>query len=173
LGLPQAEAMVECIRDELKKVDPLRAEGYQKRAADYIVQLQKLHQEGRDRLAGKKEHSLVSFHNSLHYFAKSFGLSIAGVIQTRPGASGDPGTLGDLLKICKEKGVRIIATEPQFRQTAAAQTLLKEMQLRGVPDAQIIEIDTLETVSPEETLDTGWYVRRLRANLDTLAAELR
>jgi ABC-type Zn uptake system ZnuABC Zn-binding protein ZnuA len=173
LGLPQAEAMVECICDELEKVDAARGETYRQRTEAYILQLQKLHQEGKEKMAGKKERSLVSFHNSLHYFAKSFGLSIAGVIQTRPGAAGDPGALGDLLKICKEKGVRIIAVEPQFRQTGAAQTLLKELKLRGVPDAQILEIDTLETVSAGDTLDPGWYVRRMRANIDTLARELR
>jgi ABC-type Zn uptake system ZnuABC Zn-binding protein ZnuA len=173
LGLPQVEHMVEVIRDELVQVDPLHAPAYAQRAQEYITRLKKLHAAGKASLAGKKERSLVTFHESLHYFAKSFDLTIAGVIQARPGIEADPATFDTLLRTCKDKGVRLIATEPQFRQKGAAQTLLSELRRRGLPDAEIIEIDTLETVSDGDVLDRDWYVKKMQANLDTLIRALR
>ncbi len=173
LGIPQALGMVEVIRDELKKVDPARADAYDRRAADYAARLKKLHEEGKALLAGKKERGLIANHDSLHYFAKSFDLTIAGVIQIQAGTDADPGALAELIKTCQEKKVRVIAIEPQFKQRGAAETLVKELKRRGVPDAVAVEIDPLETVTGDDVLDRAWYEKRVRANLETLAEALR
>jgi ABC-type Zn uptake system ZnuABC Zn-binding protein ZnuA len=170
LGIPQAIRMVEIIRDELKKVDAGHAAEYDRRAAEYVKELKDLHEYGKKALAGKKERSLVTNHESLHYFAKSFDLDIVDVIQVRPGA--DPGSLTDLIKTCQEKKVRVIATEPQF-QRGTAETLQEELRRRGLSDAVIINLDPLETVLEGDTVDRGWYVRKMKQNLDTLAGTLK
>jgi ABC-type Zn uptake system ZnuABC Zn-binding protein ZnuA len=77
-----------------------------------------------------------------------------------------------LVQTCKEQGVRVIATEPQFR-AKTAETLLAELKRKGMTDVEIIELDPLETVTPDETLDRGWYERRMRANIDNLGNALR
>ncbi|HEY7423138.1 MAG TPA: metal ABC transporter substrate-binding protein, partial [Gemmataceae bacterium] len=74
LGIPQAIAMVEIIRDELKKVDPTHQADYDKNAADYIETLQKLHADGKAKLKDKKNRKIIAFHESLGYFADSFDL---------------------------------------------------------------------------------------------------
>jgi ABC-type Zn uptake system ZnuABC Zn-binding protein ZnuA len=173
LGIPQAIAMVEVIRDRLKEVDPNRAADYDRRAAEYVKELKELHEHGKSALANKKERGLVTFHESMRYFADSFGLTIAGVVQSHPGAEADASTQAELLKSCKEKGVRVIATEPQFTQKGAASTLLEQLHRKGVEDAVMIELDPLETVSSGEAVDAGWYARKMKANLDTLAKTLR
>jgi len=164
--------MVEVIRDELKEEDPGRASAYDRRAGEYLKELKDLHEYGRKALAGKKERSLVTNHDSLHYFTRSFGLTVAGVVQVRAGTDVDPAALARLLETCKEKGVRVVATEPQF-QKSAAETLVNELRRKGVADAALIELDPLETVSGGDTLDREWYVRKMRANIDALAKVLR
>ncbi len=172
-GIPQAVAMVEIIRDELKRVDPARAKDYDRRAAAYIRELRSLLEEGKALVAGKKERDLVTFHDSLRYFAGAFGLNVAGVVQPRPGVDADAATLAELLKLSKEKGVRVLACEPQYRQRGAAESLLGMLKEKGVPDAVMIDLDPLETVNEGDTLDRGWYVRKMRQNLDTLRRTLR
>jgi ABC-type Zn uptake system ZnuABC Zn-binding protein ZnuA len=171
LGVPQAVAMVEVIRDELKKVDPSRAADYDRRAADYVARLEKLHREGKAELAGKKNRRIVTAHESLHYFAESFDIDVVGAIQLTPGQDPDAQTLDRLARTCQEKDVHVIATEPQFRQRGAAETLQQNLRRKGV-DVELIELDPLETLSADDKLDAGWYERRLRANLDTLKKAL-
>ncbi len=172
LGMPQAQAMVNVIRDELKETDQKHAADYDRRAADYIEKLKKLHADGKKALADKKNRKIVTTHDSLHYFAESFGIDIAGVIQLQPGTEPDAATLQKLVQMCKDQGVRVIATEPQYRQKTA-ETLLSELRRKGMTDAEVIELDPLETVSAGDTLDRGWYERRMRANIDELNKALR
>jgi ABC-type Zn uptake system ZnuABC Zn-binding protein ZnuA len=172
LGIPEAVLMVECIRDELKKVDPARAEKYDQRAAAYIQKLKDLHEEGRQKLQDKKERSLIAFHDYLFYFARSFDLRMAGHITPRAGVSADQHKLTELSKLCKNEGIRVITSEPQYDKSQA-QTLLNSMRLNGVTDPEIVVVDPLETVAAGEPLDAGWYERKMRENLDNLAKVLK
>lgn len=173
LGIPQAKAMVEVIRDELKKANPAGTADYDRRAADFQGRLDRLLDEGRALLKGKKDRSLVTNHDSLHYFARSFDLKVAGVIQLQAGTDVDSAGLARLIETCKEQQVRVIATEPQFQQRGTAARVREELQRRGVNDPVIIEIDPLETASEEELRDPSWYEKKMRANLEALAGALR
>jgi ABC-type Zn uptake system ZnuABC Zn-binding protein ZnuA len=175
LGIPQAKVMIEVIRDELKKADPVHSSDYDRRAADYIAKLDKLHEDGKAALKDKKNRKIVSSHDSLHYFAKSFDLEVADVIELQPGSDLTQATLADLVKNCKEEGVRVIATEPQYHDKGQkqAQDLVTELKRKGVPEVEIITVDPLETLTEGEKLDAGWYERRTRANLDELKKALK
>jgi zinc transport system substrate-binding protein len=175
LGIPQAIRMVEIIRDELKKVDSARSADYDRRASEYIDRLKKLEADGKEMLKDKKNRSIVTTHDSCHYFAASFGLAVEGVLEATPGNEGDAVALKELITKCVKQNVRVIATEPKFAtQEGAAKALLKDLHGRGVTDAQIIELDPLETVTgSDKTADAGWYERGMRKNLEALAKALQ
>jgi ABC-type Zn uptake system ZnuABC Zn-binding protein ZnuA len=160
--------MTEKIRDEFKARDAAHAAGYDQRAAEYIGKLKKLKANGLDMLKDKKDRNLVTFHESLNYFARSFDLKIAGVVQKKPGVEPNTAEIAELVKLCGEKKVRLIAVEPQYGG-GSAETILKEM--RGsrakLADAALVEIDPLETVSPS-ALTADWYEKKMRANLEAL-----
>jgi ABC-type Zn uptake system ZnuABC Zn-binding protein ZnuA len=168
LGVPQAVALVGRIRDVLKEQDKLHAAGFDKRAADYTAELRKLQDYGRKALAGKKNKKLVATHDSLRYFCKSFGLELVGSIQPQAGVEADAGQLRELTKLCQKEHVRVIATEPQFSR-ATAETLGRQLRSRGL-QVRIVEVDPLETADPP--LEPGYYVRKMRENLDNLAKSL-
>jgi ABC-type Zn uptake system ZnuABC Zn-binding protein ZnuA len=165
---------VEAIRDAFKEVDPDHAALYDERAAAYIERLRQLVSEGRRLLGNKHDRQLVTFHESLAYFARTFQLNIVGVVQKNPGVEPNDRQLKKLISLCadEKRPVRVISVEPQYSNSHSGHQLVKELQRRGVPDPVLVEIDTLET-APLEDLTADWYERRMRANLQALAQALR
>jgi zinc transport system substrate-binding protein len=178
LGLEQAERMVKEIADELSRVAPDRAETFKANAVAYCKKLEDLQKEGEKELTGKSSRRIITQHDSLHYFARSFGLEIAGVLQK---AAGDEPTSQDYIDLYKmvEKSrkdggnqvIRVIAVEPQYPKNTSAATL-KDMVEKGA--LKLVEIDPLETADPQELKSEGaeWYLKRMRTNLNALAADL-
>lgn len=174
LGIPQAIAMVERIRDELKQVDPVHAADYETNAAAYVEKLKKLHQDGKKLLAGKKDRKLITFHESLGYFASkdSFDLNVVDVIMAGPGDEPTSPRLARLVDKVKSEKVRVLAVEPQYPQGTSAHVLLTELKKKGAEDVTLVEIDPLETATQTELQDPDWYLRKMRQNLEKLAGAL-
>jgi zinc transport system substrate-binding protein len=172
LGIDQAVKMVEAIRDELARRDPAHADGYAKRAAAYSAKLQKLKADGVAMLKEKTERQFISFHESLNYFAKNFGLRLPEVIQTNPGQEPTQKELKQLLERCEKKGIRVIAIEPQYGAGTSAKAVADALKAKGLADVQLIVIDPLET-AVESEFNADWYETKMRANLEALAKALK
>jgi len=178
LGIPQAIALVEIIRDELKKADPHHEADYAKNASRYIQKLHDLHAYGQERLKDKQNRKIITFHESLGYFADSFAVDIVGVLEKIPGAeAGQPDTVR-LAKECQEKDVRVIAVEPQYPIETSAQRLRETLKGRN-REIVFVEIDPLETAEindlkedMKELSSLEWYDQKMRQNLDNLAKGL-
>jgi zinc transport system substrate-binding protein len=171
LGIEQAIRMVETIRDAFKKADSAHAEGYDRRAAEYIEKLKQLQVEGKKLLEGKTNRKLIASHESLRYFCKSFDLDLVDSIQPRPGVEADGGKMAELVKACKEKDVKVIAFEPQYKKNNA-QTLADTMANTHKLEVSVIEIDPLET-APAADLNADYYFTVMRRNLETLAKHMK
>lgn len=172
LGLAHAVTYANGIRDELKALDPAHAAGYDARAASTVAALEKLKADGVAAFKPKKEKRFVSFHESLTYFALTFDLEIAAVIQPDPGSEPTAAMMEKLVKTCVEEKVRVIAVEPQFSASQSAERLKDELTRRGLKDVVLVVVDPLETADPTE-LNAGWYEAKMRANIDALAAALK
>jgi ABC-type Zn uptake system ZnuABC Zn-binding protein ZnuA len=169
LGIEQAKRMVQTICKELSDLDPDHKKDFEKRAADFQAELDNLHKYGKDALANKKNRKLITQHESLDYFAKSFDLDIVGSIQPKAGSEPSEQEKAQLVKECKEKDVKVIAFEPQYMDKQA-KTIKSELENKGVKGVQIIELDPLETAPPDLTAD--YYITRMRQNLDELKKAL-
>ena len=174
LGIPQAILMVEAIRDDLKKAHPDRAKVYDANAAAYLKKLQEIQAHGDKAFADVKleDRKFIAFHDSMQYFAKAFKLEVAGVVEIEPGTPPTSQQFDELLKICKEKNVRVIVSEPHFDRDNAAQRLRDRLEKSGVSGVEIVEIDPLETAVPAE-LNAAYYEKVMRQNIDNLAAKLK
>jgi zinc transport system substrate-binding protein len=170
LGIPQTVNLVEQIRDRLKEADAPHAGDYDKNAAAFIERLKKLQAEGKAALAKKKDRRLISFHESLEYFADSFGLEVVASVQRTPGENPDPKTLQDLIALIEKDKVKVLAVEPQYESDKAVQAITGELKKQNA-ELTILVIDPLETAQEKE-LDAGWYERKMRENLDTLEKNL-
>jgi ABC-type Zn uptake system ZnuABC Zn-binding protein ZnuA len=165
---------VEIIRDELKAADPGRAAGYERRAAEYITRLQKLKSDGLALLKDKKDRRLVSFHDSLTYFARAYDLNVVGVVENVPGSEPSDPHFKELIALCADdrSPVRVITVEPQYGNSSAGGELIKILKRHNVPDPVLVEIDPLETVPPDQ-LKPEWYEAKMRANLEALSRALK
>jgi zinc transport system substrate-binding protein len=173
LGLPEAILMVNYIRDRLKEADPTHAKGYDERSRLYTAKLQKLWEDGKNQLKDKKERKLISFHDSLHYFARSFDLQVLESIQPLPGEDPSSARLQKLFKLCQEQKVRVIAVEPNQMGKSGAKALVAELnKTKGIDNAEIIEIDVLESATADH-LTPAYYEERMRENIAKLAKALQ
>jgi zinc transport system substrate-binding protein len=172
LGIDQAIKMVEAIRDELSKRDSVHAANYARRADAYTAKLAKLKSDGVAMLKDKAERQFISFHESLNYFAKNFGLRLPEVIQTNPGQEPTQKELKQLLERCEKKGIRVIAIEPQYGAGTSAKAVADALRTKGLADVQLIVIDPLET-AVESEFNADWYETKMRANLEALAKALK
>jgi zinc transport system substrate-binding protein len=172
LGIPEVIEMVRAIRDELKKIDPPHASGYDERAEKFIKELNQLREDGLKYLEGK-EIKVVSFHGALSYFARSFHLNVIDSLQSTAGLDPSMADRTALVKECVDKGVNLIATEPQFPQSRRmAENLVEQIQSLGKPAPKIISIDPLETADAQD-LDAGWYIRKMRENIQQVADAMK
>lgn len=180
LGIPEAEAMVKCIRDQLMEADPAHATGYHARAQDLLGRLKELQVQGSVQLGTKAEKvglqgniRIISFHDSLNYFARTFNITIAETIEIQPGSEPSGPHLKKLVDLCKDEDIRLIAVEPQYPQNTAAQIILKELKKEGV-DAKFVVIDPMETAEEADLAKdpAGWYLKVMKANLDNLTNAL-
>jgi ABC-type Zn uptake system ZnuABC Zn-binding protein ZnuA len=170
LGIPEACKMVETIRDTLSTKSPEQAKVYAANAAAYIERLKKLHEDGKKALADVKpeDRKIIAFHDSLRYFARSFDLEVAGVVEDVPGVAASIQRMQQLIDICKQKKVRIIVSEPGFDLTGEAKRLQDNLRDIGV---EIVEIDPLETALLKD-LGPDYYEKVMRQNIERLAAKM-
>lgn len=171
LGVDHAIAFVGQIRDELKAVDPNHTAGYESRAAATVEKLHQLKTDGLALLKDKKDRNIITFHESLTYFAETFDLNIVDVIQKQPGREPTSKDLDKLIAACVEHKVRVIAVEPQYSSQSSAGRIIEELKRRGIENPVLVEIDPLETANPGD-LSPNWYETRMRQNLRNLAEAL-
>src|SRR5581483_4219458 len=82
LGIPEAVILADGIRDELAQLDPAHADGYRRRAAALADRLHRLQADGTAALAAKHEKArLLTHHDALRYFARSFGAEVVDAIE--------------------------------------------------------------------------------------------
>jgi zinc/manganese transport system substrate-binding protein len=63
--------------------------------------------------------TIVTYHNSWPYFARSFNLAIAGYVEPKPGIPPTPSHITELVRTMKSSGVRVIIMEPWFNLKTA------------------------------------------------------
>jgi ABC-type Zn uptake system ZnuABC Zn-binding protein ZnuA len=169
LGIPESIKMVNVIRDTLGEIDSKNKDGYGKRAAAYIKELEKVQADGKAAFKNKKNKKLIATHESLRYLGKSFELEILDSIQARAGIEADAAKMTNLVEIMKKQDVHVIATEPQYPHKAAE--ILKSKLRNLKADVKLVEIDPLET-APVKELDAAYYLKKMRENVTNLAKAL-
>ncbi len=174
LGIEEAIAMVNVIRDRLGAIDPKHKPDFDRNAAAYVKELKELHEYGKKQFAARKDRKVIPMHDSMHYFARSFGLEVLESLQLQPGVEPDAAKLKKLLELATDKKapVRAITHEPQYNRTAA-ENLVRQIRDGGVPDVRLVEFDTLETAPSQGQLTRDLYIRQMRKNIDDLAGALK
>lgn len=104
--------------------------------------------------------SFVAFHNSWSYFARRYGLKIAGVIQTAPGREPSAKHFKKLIQEIEKMGVKSVLVEPQF-SLQLGETLADEAGVK------VIMVDPIGGVAGREG-----YFELMRYNAKMFATAL-
>jgi zinc transport system substrate-binding protein len=114
----------------LIEIDPKNREIYQKRLKLLLADLTQLDRSIKENLKGIKSRNFLALHPSWGYFAKRYNLS-----QLTVEVEGKEPSIREfisLLKDAKQKGVRIIFTQPEFSKKQA-EIVARELGIKLVP----------------------------------------
>jgi zinc transport system substrate-binding protein len=142
--------------------DPANQSEYLQNASNYVARLQTLHEELQSGLAPYQGAGIVTLHDSFPYFARRYGLVVAGVIEETPDVSPSAQDLARLYKVIRKTKPKVIFTEPQFSPRLA-------YQIGADLKIPVASLNTLET----GPLKPDAYEQIMRENLRTLQRTLK
>ncbi len=149
---------VRAIRDALAGLDPDHRELYDRNAAAYLEELERLDEEIRYTVNGFARKSFVAIHPSWTYFAERYGLFEAGVIEPSPGREPTPVEMMKIVQQVRESGVRVIFAEPQLNPKAA----------HVLADEVGAAVLTLDPIGSPDVKDRSSYLKLMRYNLEVM-----
>ena len=123
-----AAAYAGAIAESLSRLDPGHAATYAANNAAFGARLDGLRTWGADLVAAvpQDRRTLISFHDALPYFARAYGVEIAGVIVKSPGQDPSAADIAGLVTAIRANDVRVVVSEVQFSdklaRTVAAET---------------------------------------------------
>ena len=152
---------VENIANGLAAADPAHADAYLANGAAYIERLKALDAEIAEALAPMAGMEIITFHEAFDYFARAYGLHVAGVIANEPGTEPSTREIAETCDLVSTQGIKTLFVEPQYPQKAA-ETIARET------GAQIFTLDPV--VSGDGTPES--YENIMRANALVLTEAL-
>lgn len=99
------------IEARLVQLDPDGKALYEKNLADFEKQLDAKEADWAKRLAPLKGANIVTYHKSWSYFAKRYGLDVAGFVEPKPGIPPTPAHTLEVIKLIQDKNVKVILME--------------------------------------------------------------
>jgi manganese/iron transport system substrate-binding protein len=116
-----AAAYANAIAAALAGIDHADAAVFTANTTAFAARLNDLKHWGTDLVATlpRDRRTLVAFHDALPYFARAFGLQIAGVIVRAPGQDPSASDIARLVDAIRASGARVVVSEVQFSDKLA------------------------------------------------------
>ena len=155
-----AIAAVEAIAEALSELAPDAADGFNERAEAYIAEIRETDAELRAIFAELPEERrlLVTFHDAFGYFARRYGLTVAGFVVEGPEQGVSAGAIADLVELMEHEGISRIFREPQFESAA----------IEAVANESGAEIGIIYS---QPHIEQNAYLSILRANAEAIAGD--
>jgi ABC-type Zn uptake system ZnuABC Zn-binding protein ZnuA len=110
----RAKEMVRNITEGLIQADPKRRKLYLSNQGVYLSEIDALSKDIQRSTRNLRSRSFIAHHPAWPYFAKRFGLNVAGVIQHQVGSEPSANHLAALIRTMKKEKIRVIVSEPQL-----------------------------------------------------------
>lgn len=149
------------IAGALSALDSAGASRYRDNATAFARRLDSLTDTLQKLVQTLPDRRIISYHEAWPYFARRFGFEVVAAIEPLPGQEPSARYLAGLVKLVKEKKVRVIVTEPQL-PSDVPNALARET------GAQVVVLSPLTGALP----GTSSYLALISHNVRTLAAAL-
>lgn len=162
LDVANARRYVTLIRDTLIAVDGEASATYAANADRYLAELDTLDTEIRTAIQRipQDQRKLVLFHDAFPYYARAYGLEIAGYVVRAPGREPSAQEIKALSDTLRRENVKTVFKEPQFN----AKLLDQAARDAGV------KVDVLYTDALTKDMTT--YVQMMRRNTENIVKGL-
>jgi ABC-type Zn uptake system ZnuABC Zn-binding protein ZnuA len=109
------------IGDALARADPPDSAVFKANVTAFQAKLRELKTWGRNLVAAlpADRRTLIAFHDALPYFARAYGLEIAGVILKAPGQDPSASDITALVKAIRDNHIHVVISEVQFSDKLA------------------------------------------------------
>ncbi|MCX7781627.1 MAG: metal ABC transporter substrate-binding protein [Negativicutes bacterium] len=160
-----AQQEVRNIAAALAAADSTNKEYYFANAANYIAELDKLHQEFQMNLSGLKQRKIVTNHAAFGYLAKRYSLEQLAIMGLSPDAEPTPEKMAKVIKAVREHQVKYIFAETVLSSKLAA-TIARET------GARVLVLHPIDQLTEAEMNAGQNYLTLMRANLSNLKKSL-
>lgn len=109
-----AKIMVREITEDLIKIDTAHKDFYLKNQGLYLMKLDQTEMILISELKGLKNKTIITQHPAWPYFARRFGLKVAGNLITQIGAEPSAKQIRALIQLIRKENIRVIISEPQL-----------------------------------------------------------
>ncbi|MBI3594458.1 MAG: zinc ABC transporter substrate-binding protein [Nitrospirae bacterium] len=109
-----AKIMVREITEDLIKIDTAHKDFYLKNQGLYLMKLDQTEMILISELKGLKNKTIITQHPAWPYFARRFGLKVAGNLMTQIGAEPSAKQIRALIQLIRKEKIRVIISEPQL-----------------------------------------------------------
>jgi zinc/manganese transport system substrate-binding protein len=140
----------------LQRIDPAHALAYATNAHAYIARLNQLDGDIRQTLASVTNRAMVTYHDAFPYFARRYGLEIAGVVEEVPEVNPTPKYLSRLRATMRERNINVIYVAPAGR-TRVARRIADDLGVKLV-ELAMLETGALSPSAYEELMMTNALV---------------
>lgn len=165
VGMEGARRQLENITRALAEADPAREAAFRANARRYDARLERLGRDMKAALAPFKGTPIVTLHEAFPYFAREFGLRLAGTIEREPGSEPAAGELAEAVNTVRRAGVHALFVEPQFSDRAAV-VIARET------GARVYQLDPVVTGPAEPSKAREAFIAAMEGNLEVLVAAL-
>ncbi len=160
-----------CLRDELMRIDPDNADGYQQRGDAVVAALAELHAWVAEQVATvpAERRVLVTAHDAFSYFGRAYGIEVRGLLGVSTAAEAGTADVQQLAAFIADRGLPAVFVEssvsPRF-----VEALVEAVTARGgeVAIGGSLYSDALGSPgSPAQT-----YIGTVRANVEIIVGAL-
>ncbi|OGC94379.1 MAG: hypothetical protein A2142_05350 [candidate division Zixibacteria bacterium RBG_16_48_11] len=102
------------IADKVSQLDPANSEFYQKNLDDFEHRIDEKLQEWQKLFEPFRGAEVITYHRTRGYFARRFGLEVAGEIEPKPGIPPTPSHTLEIINRIKADKIRVILAEPFY-----------------------------------------------------------
>jgi len=153
--------VVDAIVGELAAVDAAGKDAFAKNGETVKASLRALDDKIAARAKTWTKHVIVTFHGSMSYYAKRYGVTIAAVVEPLAGKEPTPKYVGEVLAAIKRGNASALFSEPQFDR-GPGETIAREA---GIP---LGELDPVGGVDGRDS-----YEKLIEWNTDQLERVLK
>jgi len=160
-----AKTQVTEIRDAFIQADPSGKEYYEKNAADFIQNLDKLDGEFRSTFATCQKKDILITHATLAYFCKEYGCNQVPVEGVNAEGDPSPAVVAEIINQAKEKSITTVFVE-NLMNPKSAQTIASEIH------GKVAVFNSLHGLTSEEQQRGEDYISQMEENVQIIKTNL-